>query len=76
MLSAKAALFDLDATYRMEADVMICRHCGRTQQVSWHTHDFQHRTDCHGAGAWAPQRPWGLLAEALSAAATLHPAQS
>lgn len=57
-------LNDLARKYKHDGDLMVCRKCGRGQQITWRQYAFPHRGDCKSGGA--ESRPWLLLAEAIA----------
>jgi hypothetical protein len=49
----------------VDGDLIRCRHCRGSQQVSWALHDFPHRAECRRK---APElNPWKSLAGLITA---------
>lgn len=65
------AMKEFDSTYRVEADVMVCQHCQRRQQVAWRDHHFRHAAYCRGETA-APL-PWLQIVSLIETSPKVDP---
>lgn len=57
------ALIDLARAYRINGDLVVCRKCGRGQQIVWREKDFHHREGCSLSSS--PSKPWLAIVDAI-----------